>query len=66
MDYQLFEALLYGPRPIQHSRVRNGLADVLQSAHPGYEPLHAHAEAAMRHRAKAPQIQYQLNASRGN
>ena len=40
------------PRPVQHARERDGFADMLQPAHPGHEPLHAHAEAGVRHRCR--------------
>ena len=42
---------------IEHSRKRNGLAHVLESADPGDRPLDAHAEAAVRHAAVAPQVE---------
>ena len=42
---------------IQHARKCDGFADMLQSAHPGYEALHSHAEAGVGDAAVAAQIE---------
>src|SRR6185436_6884409 len=47
-------------QPIQHPRIRNRLAHVFELADPRHDALDAHAEAAMRHGAVAPQIQVPL------
>ncbi len=44
------------PRAVQHARERDGLADMLQAAHPGDESLDAHAESGVRNGAIPAQI----------
>src|SRR6266511_1539313 len=45
---------------IEHSRIRDGLAHVLQTADPCDAPLDAHAEPTVRHRAEAAEIEIPL------
>ena len=47
-------------QPIQHARIGNRLAHVLEPADPRDDALDAHAEAAVRHRAVAAQIEIPL------
>ena len=47
-------------QPIQHPRIRNGLAQMLQAADPADHPLDAHAEAAVRHGAEAAEVEIPL------
>src|SRR3954451_6589159 len=49
--------LLLWFQPIQHSGKRNGLANVLNAAHPCRAALDAHTESGMGHAAVATQIQ---------
>ena len=46
--------------PVQHSRIRNRLAHVLEAADPGDDALDAHAEPAVRHAAVAAQVEVPL------
>src|ERR1035437_10008174 len=43
-------------QPVQHPRERDGLANVLQPADPGYAALDSHAEPAVRHGPVLTQI----------
>ena len=46
--------------PVEHARIRNRLAQVLEATDPGDHALDAHAEAAMRHGAEAAQVEVPL------
>src|SRR5688572_14872630 len=46
--------------PIQHSRIRNRLAEMLEAADPAHHTLDAHAEPAVRHAAVAAEIEVPL------
>src|SRR5258708_38621536 len=48
---------LLRPRPINHARESDSLADVFQAAHPGDETLDAHAESGVRNRTVAAESQ---------
>src|SRR3954454_22110406 len=51
-----FMTFLSGVHPVEHPRVWNRFAKMLQAANPAHDGFDAHAEAAVRHGAVAAQV----------
>ena len=49
-----------GIHPVQHPRIRNRFAQVVEAADPGHDALDAHAEAGVRDAAEAAQVEVPL------
>src|SRR5271165_4653320 len=54
-----------GIQPIQHTRERNCLAHVVESANPRHGALDTHAEARVRHSAELAQVKVPLESFLG-